>query len=73
MNLKEKIKSNINHLNQYELQIMQLMIDTLLGKRKRKKPTDRVSKKKAYLKVIKALGPNGLTSEEIIKLRSDRI
>lgn len=73
MNLKEKIKSNIDHLNQQELQIMQLMMDTLLGRRKRKRPSDSISKNKAYLKVIEALEASGLTSDEIINMRSDRI
>ena len=73
MNLKEKIKSNVDHLNQQELQIMQLMMDTLLGRRKRKRPSDSISKNKAYLKVIEALGASGLTSDEIINMRSDRI
>lgn len=73
MNLKEKIKSDVDHLNQQELQIMQLMIDTLLSKKKRKISSDSISKNKAYLKVIEALGTSGLTSDEIINMRSDRI
>ena len=73
MNLKEKIKSNVDHLNQQELQIMQLMIDTLLSKKKGGRPSDSISKNKSYLKVIEALGVSGLTSNEIINMRDDTI
>lgn len=72
MNQKERLKKNIDHLNQQELQIIQLMIDNLLGKKRRIR-TNKQGDNKAYLKVIEALGNNELGSEEIIQLRSDRI
>lgn len=73
MILKENIKAKVEKLNNYELRVVELVIDSL----KRKNPV--IVKKMAssgnypYQQVIKLMKNNFLTSNDINQGREDRL
>lgn len=72
MRTRDSIKEKVEKLDPYDLRIVELLIDSLTDKRK-------VLKKKSknthppYLDVIKILGKQSLTSEDINTGRQERI
>lgn len=73
MMLKENIKAKVDKLDNYELRVVELLIDSL----KRKNPTiekkPMSSKKHPYQQVIKLMEYHLLTSNDIYLGREDRI
>ena len=73
MILKDNIKAKVDKLDNYELRVVELLIDSL----KRKNPA--ITKKPAssetypYQHVIKLMGNNSLTSDDINQGREDRL
>lgn len=73
MILKENIKAKVDKLNNYELRVVELLINSLKRKNPgiEKKPVR--SKKHPYQQVIKLMKNHHLTSNDINLGRDDRI
>ena len=72
MKLKENIKSKVDKLDPYDLRIVEIIIDSLSGKRRvRKRKTSH--RKPIFLEVIKLMEPVDLTSDDICAGREERI
>jgi hypothetical protein len=72
MNLKESVKLKVDQLDQRDLRIVYLLIDSLAGRKKTGK-IKRNAQQNYYEEVIQLLGKSGLTSNEIIAGREERI
>lgn len=72
MELKDKLKNQINRLDPYDLRIVKILIDSLSVKKTHQKLADSV-KTDYYQEVIELLGTNGLSSFDIIIGREERI
>lgn len=72
MELKENIKSKVDKLDPYDLRLLEILIDSLSGKRKisRRKIAD---SKPFFLEVINLIGPSGLSTNDINVGREERI
>ena len=73
MILKENIKDKVDKLDNYELRIVELLIDSLKRKKpvKMKKPVS--LKNYPYQEVIKLMGHHSITSNDINQEREDRL
>jgi hypothetical protein len=73
MILKENIKAKVDKLDNYELRVVELLIDSLKRKKQAsaKKPVP--SKNYPYQQVIKLLGQHSITSDDISHGREDRL
>ena len=72
MKLKESIKSKVDYLDPQDLRKVKLFIDSLTEKTNDNKEKTQYDHP-PYIEVMKLLGKNGLTSQDINKEREDRI
>ena len=72
MELKENIKSKVDKLDEGELRIVDMLIDSL---KLRQRSTKRKSKRKQapFMDVIDLIGKDGLSTEDIYRERAERI
>jgi hypothetical protein len=71
MKLKETIKSKVDQLDASDLRIVEMLIDSLKGRRK--KEGKKLCQIPPFLKVINLIVPGVLTSDDIHKGRQERI
>lgn len=72
MKLKEKVKSKVDRLDQHDLRVVEILIDSLTGSRKPQQ-SKRAGQIVAYDEVIALLGGKGLTLSDINAGREDRL
>jgi len=73
MILKENIKDKVNKLDNYELRVVELLIDSLKRKKPVKMQKPAPSKNYPYQQVIKLMGQHPITSDDINQEREDRL
>ncbi len=73
MILKENIKAKVDKLNNYELRVVELLIDSL--KRKSTKPIKKTGPSKNYpwQEVIELMGQHTVNSKDINQGREERL
>ncbi len=70
MELKENIKSKVDKLDDGELRIVDMLIDSL--KLRKQSPKRKLKSSQApFLKVINLIGKEGLSTEDIYKERAE--
>lgn len=72
MTLKENIKSKVDKLDANDLRIVNLLINSLTNRGRIRKPHS-LRKKSSFMEVIKLMEPFSLSTDEILKERSERI
>jgi hypothetical protein len=72
MKLKEKVKNKVDRLDQHDLRVVEILIDSLTGSRKTQQ-SKRAGQIVAYDEVIALLGGKGLTLSDINAGREDRL
>ena len=72
MELKEILKTRIDHLDPYELRIVKILIDSLSVKKTTQK-SEVSLRSEYYQEVIELLGTNGLSTFDINLGREERI
>ncbi len=73
MILKENIKDKVDKLDNYELRVVELLIDSLKRKKPVKMKMPVLSKNYPYQEVIKLMGHHAITSNDIHQERQDRL
>jgi hypothetical protein len=73
MILKENIKAKVDKLDNYELRVVELLIDSLKRKKTATEKKTFSSKKHPYQQVIELLGQHSITSDDINQGREDRL
>ncbi len=73
MILKEKLKAKVDKLDNYELRVVELLIDSLKRKNPAIEKKQVPSKKHPYQQVIKLMEHQLLTSNDINQEREDRL
>jgi hypothetical protein len=73
MMLKENIKAKVDKLDNFELRIVELLIDSFKRKKPAKMKKPDPSKNYPYQQVIKLLGQTSITSDDINLGREDRL